>query len=257
MNIIQPDTKELYAYIIQTHKADHIDISLQHILYALGQIKVEKGQKALEGFEKAYCVGHFKAINYVVKLAGSVDFPVKDGSRIDNPYQSDQSIFWLREIHTLMMYTLADYGIKNGTGQLYIQPGQCGVYRYTEKGNAFEMAPTPQQIPLILHHWLTDAQALDLEIKDKVDNPYGLTPAQSQRIFKMTNEMPMFFSCLQPFEDGNNRIGKLVENAFRLRWRLPWRIIHELEQDDYIKALMAYQEGPDGFKRWLRRITLT
>jgi len=252
MKIIQPEIEEIYSYIIQTHKADHIDVTKEHIKFALGQIQVQKGERALEGVEKSCCIGHFKAINYTIQLAGSFDFPAKEGSNLDNEFSSNQALNWLREIHSLMMYPIAEYGLKNGTGQLYIQNSQCGTYRYTPKQLAYSPAPAPELIPKILHLWLVDINTLDLEIKDKVDNPYGLTTAQSQEMYRKVKEITPFISCLQPFEDGNNRVAKLVENAFRLRWRLPWRTIHQLELETLNRDLTAYQEKPDGFMRWVR-----
>ncbi len=253
MTIVQPDIKDIYSYIIQTHRADHIPVTMDHINIALGKINHQKGMPALEGLEKVACIGHFKAINFAIKLAGSIDFPAKDPAILTHEYASHNCLYWLRELHSTMMYPIAEFGLKNGTGQLYIQSSQCGTYRYSPKQLAFSPAPDPDLIPKLLHLWLKDVTEFDAEIKDKVDNPYGLTPAQSNKKLAITKECSLFFSCLQPFEDGNNRIAKLVENTLRLRWRMPWRTIHDLEAQTYYRDLSNYQSDSNGFLRWLRR----
>lgn len=253
MIIKQPDIEAIYSYIIQTHQSDHINVTMTHINAALAKSAPLKGQTGGEGVEKVCCIGHFKAINYALQIAGTIDFPAKDISVLTSEYVSHNALYWLRELHTLMMYPVADYGLKNGTGQLFIQTNQCGTYRYTPKQLAFAPAPAPEQIQKLLHAWLKDILELDADIKDKVDNPYGLTPAQGSQMIQKSKEATFFLSCLQPFEDGNNRVAKLVENMLRLRWRMPWKTIHGPQQEEFMRDLTNYQQSPTGFMRWLKK----
>lgn len=240
MPIHKPDIKELYAYIIHTHKADHINVSMAHIEATLNKAE-------LPSIEKACVEGHFKAINYAMTLAVSPDFPTK---LVTNEYDSHNALFWLRDFHEHIMYPIAQFGIKNSMGQLYIQPSQIGVYRSTPKQLAFAPAPPPEAIPRLLHYWLKDIAELDAEIKDKVENPYGLTPAQGNNMFRKVKESSLFLSCLQPFEDGNNRIAKIVENTLRTRWHMPWRTLYGVEYETYCREMTQYQA--EGFLRWIK-----
>lgn len=246
MQIRKPESKELFSYIIATHKADHIDVQMPHIQKAL------KKEAGLEGVERACVEGHFAAINYIMTLIPSVDFPAKDPSLLTNEFTLHNALYWLRELHVKMMYPIAEFGKFNGTGQLHIQSNQVGTYRYNPKMLAFAPAPDPTSIPKILGAWLKEITTLDAEIKDKVDNPYGLTPQQGNQMIRTVKESSLFLSCLQPFEDGNNRIAKLVENALRMRWLMPWRIIYGIEQESYNRELTGYQSDKNGFLRWLQ-----
>lgn len=255
MPIRKPDPQEYFNYIILTHQAEKIDVSMAQIKKTLAKASGKEdeqfyGKKNEERIMASpYAEGHFKAINYAEKLAASTDFPAKDISVLTNEFASHTALYWLREMHTLMMYPIAKFGQDNNTGLLYLQPSEVGTYRYKELQLAFRPAPHPELIPKLLHFWLRDITELDLEIRDKVDNPYGLTPEQGGRIFRKVKEASLFLSCLCPFSDGNNRIAKLVENTLRLRWRMPWRIIGGVESDSFIRDLAAYSES--GMNKWL------
>lgn len=245
MKIIQPDINVIYSYIVQTHRADRINVTMDHITHALNK-KVETGKEVLDGIEKYYCIGHFKVINYALKLAGNIDFPAK--SKIYNEYQSEKALEWINELHSIMMYPVADYAFKSGLKDMYIQKYQCGTFRNTSQALAFSMAPEPYEINKILKKWIIDIHNLDMEVKDKIENPYGISMEQYKKMKNKIKEIPMFFSCLSPFYDGNNRIGKLIENIFRLRWGMPWRTISEIELESYNKELSLYQNKE--FKKW-------
>jgi hypothetical protein len=246
MPIHLPDIKEVIEYIILTNRADHIEITNDD---------VQKAMKKIHPINP-YVEGHFKAFNFAQQLADSPDFPAKDMSLLTNQHTSHTCLYWLRELHILMMYPIAQFGKNNSTqtGQYFIKNHEVGTYRVTPKMLAFAPAPPPETIPQLLHLWLRDITELDHEIKDKVDNPYGLTQSQGNRLFDKLDESCLFLSCLQPFEDGNNRIAKLVENVLRLRWRMPWRTIYGVENDTFIRKLTAYQEEPDGFARWIKQL---
>jgi hypothetical protein len=245
-----PKENELINFIVQTHQLDHVPLSPAEVNATL---KIGRGLTLSEGDKPVtnpYAVGHFKAFTFMFQnLIGSVDFPCKSSQTLINQYHSDTSLWWLRELHTTIMYPVALWGQQTGDMNAP-KTYECGVYRCRPRQLAFTNAPEPEQIQPLLHLWLLDIATFHEEIKGKITNPYGLTRTEAEQLYHKPIEAQLFLSCLQPFEDGNNRIARLVENALRLQWGLPWK--QPREDGDAITRLGQYQTN--GFSKWLRAL---
>jgi hypothetical protein len=52
------------------------------------------------------------------------------------------------------------------------------------------------------------------------------------------------YECCHPFVDGNGRTGRLILNALRLKYGLPWLIVHQGdEQQKYYRHIGDYQHS--------------
>jgi hypothetical protein len=245
MSRIPPTQQELLYFILQNNEADHIPLTMAEIQNTLSIRRNET-----QGTLNPYAQGHFDSFNFIFKsLINSDDFPCKDSSILVNQYHSSSVLFWLRELHTLLMYPIATSSLSMDTN---IKTYQCGTYRVYPKNLAFTQAPMPEQIEPLLHCWLVDIASFHDSIKTKVDNPYGLTKEESDLVFAKSLEANYFFSCLQPFEDGNNRLARIIENALRVKWYLPWKSCSQQEHQRFITKMSDYQTR--GFKEWLKKI---
>jgi hypothetical protein len=245
-----PQETELINFIVQTHQADHIPVSPGEVMATL---KIGRGielQKDDKPLTNPHAVGHFKAFNFIFQtLLGSDDFPCKTAQILTNQYHSDTALWWLRELHTLITYPVAQWGLNTGditAPKTY----ECGVYRCRSRSLAFTLAPEPEQIQPLLHLWLCDISRFHDEIKHKTSNPYGLSRAEAEQLYHKPLEAQLFMSCLQPFENGNNLVARLVENALRLQWGLPWK--QPAQDTSAIERLGAYQTT--GFAKWMKAL---
>ena len=244
---IIPKEDELMQFIVQTHTIDHIPVTAKDVATTL---KIRRGGQLMEGespVKNPYVTGHFDAFNFIFHtLIGSVDFPCKSLVALTNHYHSDTALWWLRELHTKVIYPVAQhFGLQGDVSAP--KTYECGVYRCQPRMLAFTNAPEPEQIQQLLHLWLLDIATFHEQIKGKIHNPYGLSRSEAEQLYFKPLESQMFISCLQPFEHGNNQISRLVENALRLQWGLPWKM-----PQNQMKQLGEYQTT--GFSKWLRRL---
>ena len=245
-----PSEQDLIYFIVQTHEAEHQPVDIGEVQHTLA---IRRGQA--NGATNPFAMGHFDAFNYLFKsMVATQDFPCKDSSLLVNQYESHTALYWLRELHTAAMYPIASQLLQMGMGleANTIKTYECGVYRVRPKQLAFSIAPEPEQIQPLLHLWLRDIANFHDQIKDKISNPYGLSRAEAEQLIAKSEEACLFLSCLQPFEDGNNRIARLVENALRVKWYLPWKSCMKQEQIKTMDKLTAYQM--DGMKKWIRQL---
>jgi hypothetical protein len=217
-------------------------------------LAIRRGQT--QGHPNPYAQGHFDAFNFVFQtLVGSTDFPCKDSLLLTNEYNSDNALYWLRELHTLIMYPIASQSTSLGIGleSTTIKPHECGTYRIYPKTLAFCQAPNPEQIKPLLHLWITDLTNYHESIKDKIGNLLSFSRDEADTLYRKTEEANLFLSCLQPFQDGNNRVARLVENALRLQWGIPWKNYPKSEHNKFVQTLGTYQLN--GFQDWVRKLT--
>ena len=238
-----PPESTLLDFIVATHSCDRIQLTPDVVTNTL------QGK----GKPSPYIQGHRKALKFIcTELVGSSDFPAKDPNILINHYHSENALYWLREIHSLVMYPVAQDNLSSGLG---IKPCECGTYRFKPKALAFSYAPEPDDVPILLHLWLKEVSELHSEVRTDIDNPYGINPEQSKRLVHTANEVSFFFGCLQPFEEGSNRVGRLVENTLRLHWYMPWDTQYGGPQlDEYIKKFTVYQQTR-WKEYWLRKLT--
>lgn len=205
----------MVRFIWMTHKIEKLTCEMEDIQAALKRTPDPN----------PYVIGHFDALNYLLSLVGNLDFPAKDPAILTNLYRSEEALFWLRKLHELLTLPLA----KASAHQKYeeelvmVHQHECGVLRTTPATLAFSLAPPPELIAPTLHLWLVNLAQLHQEVKNELANPYGLTKAKSLQMAQSAHDTVLLFANLQPFTYASNRLGRLVENALRVNWLLPWK----------------------------------
>jgi hypothetical protein len=131
----------------------------------------------------------------------------------------------------------------------YIQPHEVGEMRQSEKIIISERNGTVESIPMpdplnIMEHllsWAQDLSNFHNEHRRLID--YGrYNDDDLSLLINKAYEANLRISCIKPFTDGSNRVGRLVENLLRLNWGLPWKVIVLDDKEKYIDDLRNMQK---------------
>lgn len=225
--LILPTKEQTFSYIVNTHDLDRISCP-----------QAEVNGTYTGKFCNPYVDGHLRAFNYIfTKLLDKDDFPCKSA-------KTPQSLSWLKEIHSIMLSPLLTTKYISIPDEDKPPRSQIGTFRIEPATNVYSLAPDPKIIHKILYNWLEDVYGLHQRFKEKAKNPTGLTRKEADLLNLTAYNSLLMMSTVQPFAVANNRMGRLVENIFRLQWRLPFRVPSKGEvYDKFIKDLTAYQQN--------------
>jgi Fic family protein len=108
-------------------------------------------------------------------------------------------------------------------------PGLEGAFRACDVYIGGRAAPTPGR------HLLAHIESWEEKV---VSGPKELQDPEIWA-WKIHDE----FECIHPFVDGNGRTGRLLLNALRLRYGLPWLTVHvDNEQFAYYRHIQRYRK---------------
>lgn len=232
--MIQPPTeKQLFTFVATTHECDQVKLPYQNI--------VDTWAKKIA--PNPYAHGHFRALNYLLHtLIPSQDFPAKAPDLLHTIQDTETSLFWLREIHSKIVEPLTKHALFEDDLDRPTS-WQLGRYRYTHTTAVHKPTPPHDLIPKLMHNWLIEYARFHHKIKDKLKNPYGIDQKTSQDISQYCENVNLFFCAVQPMACLNQRMGRIIENAFRLAWCLPMKFLSPNQLgDDYRKFLIALEQ---------------
>ncbi len=234
MPIKLPTQLDTFSFIAGTHQVERLPCNTTDI---------ESTYKGTAKLPNPYADGHLRAIHYMfTKLVGKQDFPVKEPKVLTNRYKSDAALTWLKELQTTMLIPLVSHPMlaDNPTTP---QRQFLGIWRPLPTFNTFSVAPHPEIIPKLMHLWLLEIATLNTEVQPHLDLAYGITKEKAHQLEQTAYNASLFIACTQPFQDANNRLGRLVENTLRLHWHLNWKSCSkDLQHDQYVKDLVEYQK---------------
>lgn len=209
-----PTEQEIFNFVSSTHAADRINLTSDQIQNTWSQ----------KGLPNPYAQGHFRAHMYVVnQLLPSSDFPAKGVGTIKSVGDSHSALFWLRDMHQKVTLPLVGHPfLDDDVNAPRIE--QVGKYRMVPTMAVDKPAPPSDLIPRLMHNWLVQYASFHDKIKGKIDNPYGMDKETALDIYKHAYEVNLFFCVVQPMSCLNQRMGRLLENTFRIAWRLPMKI---------------------------------
>ena len=176
-------------------------------------------------------------------LLPGTDFPAKAPELLNTVNDTEGALFWLREIHRKIAEPLTKHVLLEedpNAPTLF----SLGKYRMNQVTAVTKPAPPPEIIPKLMHNWLRDYATFHHKIKDKVKNPYGIDKDTAIEINSHVYNVNLFFSVVQPMACLNQRMGRLLENIFRLAWCLPMKFYAPSWGDEYrrlIPDLEMYQ----------------
>lgn len=191
-----------------------------------------------------YVEGHLRAITLVQQLAVN---PNLLPERVDTVFDFDEKFPWIKRLHKNLMRPIAEFGVM-ALDPSYIHLNEVGVYRHsakfirTEKENAIidvEM-PDPLVLRELLRDWGNDLCQFHNEMRRTIE--YGrYSDDDTEAFVNKAYEANLKISCIKPFTDGSNRLGRLIENLLRLNWGLPWKIITFDDKDSLLDDLRKMQ----------------
>jgi hypothetical protein len=230
--ITAPTEADLCELVSSTHAADRINLKNEDIKRTWKQ-----------EIRDPYAHGHFTAYMHILhKLLPSIDFPIKEPSLLTDQSRSHQALEWLRTLHNKMTEPLARSNLFEADPNGPTVSG-LGRYRFVNTLAITKTAPAPALIPPIMHNWFKDIATYHHSIKAKVANPYGFSATDARELLTRVKEIPLFFSVVQPFSYGNQRLGRIVELAFRWAWNIP--VVHyypnSKEHNKLLENLTQYE----------------
>ncbi len=186
-----------------------------------------------------YAVGHFAAIDYAFRNLNSADWPARTIFQFDNEIKSHTNLAWLRELHRLIMKPIAIHNDQLAVTQVPLAQ-DCGAYRLRAQAMGLgRLMPKPTSIKKLLHHWYKELGTFHLRVANKLTRPTREIVAEC---VENAEKFHLMFLAIHPFEDGNGRCGRLVENMLRLRWGMPWKQFTHNDSMKYASSIMTFED---------------
>lgn len=228
----KPDLDVLKAFVIHTNLLERLPMNT-----AIVETAIKEGKEHGDPL----AVGQFSAINIVLSLSPD-DAWLPAPTSLINELDSHDKLKWLRDLHSALMTPIANLAEKkldpNGPPR-----HQIGTYRSSRKTLGHRVMPSPLSVRRHLHELLRDVAQFNKDIALKLKNPFMLSKMDIQAIADQAYTANLRICCIKPFEDGSNRLGRLVENALRLHWGLPWKIISADEKDTLLSDIFKIQDA--------------
>jgi fido (protein-threonine AMPylation protein) len=102
--------------------------------------------------------------------------------------------------------------------------------------------PDPDNIRPLLASLFRSLCEFHQEMKDKIENPSLLEREDIKELAAKAYDANLRICCIKPFNDGSNRVARLVENLLRLNWGLRFKVITAQEKDRYLRDIQSHQD---------------
>jgi hypothetical protein len=233
----QPKNTLLSEFIIETNAIEHTPVSLP-------DIEATRSRKQIH----PHVAGHLAAIRYTIEnLVKNWKFPAYHPIQWATESSADSNLEWLRTLHKKVMTPVAEYGATVPDAN-YIKLADCGNYRLDPLRIGFDRwMPKATSIPKLLQLWLQDLGSFHLGVANKLNHP---TPTLLAQLVAKAQEAHLQLVCIHPWSDGSGLVGRLLENALRLRWGLPWKIFKAENVVAHIADIQRLEDSPE----WRRHI---
>ena len=206
-----PTRDEQIAFTYHSTRIERIPLSKKDIDQTLSGSKINP-----------FVEGQLKCLNLTKTLASNENFiPHPDNVKT---YNVLDHLEWMKNLHKNMLKTVAEYGYKMNDPNL-IHPKYVGKWRDSTHWVSETQMPNPFKIKQHLHHWLLNIANFHQQYKEKIEQPHLLNQQDIINLVNQTYDANLRICCIKPFQDGSNRIARLIENILRLNFGLPFKII--------------------------------
>lgn len=142
----------------------------------------------------------------------------------------DQLFPWLKLFHGNLLFDLALKGEKLLNDIDYPRRADLAQYRTEDKMLGHRKMPHPFRIKALLAEAFKDYCKVYDEYRTKLSNPRLLEDSDWKRLEQAAYKLNLSICCIKPFNDGSNRVARLVENLARLNTGLRFKIIEDKDK---------------------------
>jgi len=190
--------------------------------------------------------GHLRAINRILSLASK---PKLIPDQVDDVFDFDNKFQWIKKLHKDIMNPISEYG-QMTLDESLIHYTNVGNYRQIPKSIKTETEfqiitidmPDPIVIRKLLTEWAQDLCTFHNKMKRTIEIG-RYSSEEVELLLDKAYETNLKISCIKPFTDGSNLLGRLKENLIRLNWGLPWKIIAENKKETLLEDLRNMQKN--------------
>jgi len=122
----------------------------------------------------------------------------------------------------------------------YPQMSELGIYRTEEKTLGHRLMPAPEQVKPLLANAFQDYCKTYDKYRDDFCNPRLIEMHDWKALEVAAHKLALRICCIKPFNDGSNRISRLVENLLRLNTGLKFKVY--TDKNTYLKEIQELQD---------------
>jgi hypothetical protein len=170
----------------------------------------------------------------------------QDPNLIPKPSQISEATFdqlfpWLKLFHGNLLYDLALKGEKLLNEVDYPRRADLAQYRTEDKVLGHRRMPNPFRVKPLLVEAFRDYSKIYDEYRTSLGNPRILEEADWKKLEQAAYKLNLSICCIKPFNDGSNRVARLVENLARLNIGLRFKIL--ADKDKLLNDIWKLQDS--------------
>lgn len=183
--------------------------------------------------------GQMRCVNLILSLATNPDL-------IPKPSQISTTSFnklfpWFVNLHKNLLYDFAKKGEELYNVSDYPSIQELSQLRQYEKVLGNRTMPHPDSIKQLLVQAFKDYATIYHEYHTNLSNPRMLETSDWQKLEKAAHTLALDIACIKPFNDGSNRIARLVENLVRLNTGLKFKIFDDKQK--FLNEVWEHQDS--------------
>lgn len=187
-----------------------------------------------------HVVGHFAALNLIVTNAYKTDlFPTKTCLVSTNVLES--KIQMVQKIHTALFDPVAKHS-ERLLGTQLMALNMVGKFRQRAKKLGPRQMPDHREIRTLLKEWFIEAGEFQETWNKKLNTPGIYSMDDIDQINNICYDLHLKLICIKPFEDGSNRVARIMWNLLRMNSGLPFWVIKKDNNKSYLDDIFRMQD---------------
>lgn len=179
--------------------------------------------------------GQIRTINYIKTI---VPDPNLFFAKEKVTTQNFNNLFpFFKRLHKNLMYDTFLHNQRTNNNFSYPQLNELGYFRDKEKVIEKRKMPSPDRILPLLVDAFSAYLSVYLKHHDNISNPRMMEEKDWKRLETAAKDLGIAVCCIKPFEDGSNRVARLLENVCRLNVGLKLKTFEqERDYNDELKT---------------------